>query len=100
LNEFLERRLDYATYVAMFVDAKAISTTFGSYAVVQRCQVHKMANVLQHFSESERKQWKQRLAELFACEDYNEATSIADQIDADLRKVNVSIARFFSEGLN
>lgn len=80
--------------------AKAISTTFGSYAVVQRCQVHKMAIVLQHFSESERKRWKQRLAELFACEDYNEATSIADQIDADLRKVNVSIARSFTEGLN
>lgn len=165
LNEFLERPLDDATYVAMFVDAKvvgqqsivvaigvtdrgekrtlgitqattehsgpiaelfkgmigrgfgfdegllividggkglakAISTTFGSYAVVQRCQVHKMANVLQHFSESDRKQWKHRLAALFACEDYNEATSIADQIDADLRKVNVSIARSFTEGLN
>jgi len=58
-----------------------------------------MANVLQHFSESEHKRWKQRLAELFACEDYNEATSMADQIDADLRKGNVSVTQSFTEGL-
>jgi transposase-like protein len=37
--------------------AKAVGTVFGSYAVIQRGQVHKVANVLHHLSETDRKLW-------------------------------------------
>jgi len=33
---------------------KAIKTVFGSWAVVQRCQVHKLRNVLEHLPEGKR----------------------------------------------
>ncbi|MBI2793888.1 MAG: transposase, partial [Ignavibacteria bacterium] len=51
---------------------KAVTEVFGSYAVVQRCQVHKIRNVLSHLSESDRKTWDRKLKVVFNCEDYNE----------------------------
>ena len=165
LEEFLKRRLDDETYVAMFVDGKslqnqsmviaigvtengvkralgltqattehsgaiavmfrdliargfdfekgllvvidggtglrnAITEVFGSYAIVQRCQVHKIRNVLSHLSESDRETWHRKLMVLFKCEDYNEAQSMVAALHADLLRINVNAARSLNEGID
>jgi transposase-like protein len=38
--------------------AKAVGSVLGSCAVIQRCQVHKVANILHHLDETDRKLWK------------------------------------------
>jgi len=78
---------------------KAIDDVFGDYAVIQRCLIHKIRNVLDHLSESARPEWRKRLRDLFACEDYVEARSMADAMCADLEKINISAARSLAEGL-
>jgi len=36
---------------------KAIDDVFGVFAVVQRCQVHKLRNVLSHLNEDDKATW-------------------------------------------
>lgn len=40
-----------------------------------------------------------KLKKLFPCEDYDVAKSIADGINADLKRINIVAARSFQEGL-
>ena len=53
LNNLVRRNLDVQRSTLFVIDGsgalrKAIRTVFGDYAIVQRCQVHKVANVRDH----------------------------------------------------
>lgn len=107
LGEFLNRRLDDETYVAMFIDGKALQNQSMVIAigvtenrVIQRCQVHKIRNVVSHLSESDRKTWNRKLKVLFKCEDYNEAQSMVAALHAELQRINVNAARSLNEGID
>lgn len=105
LRDMVARGLDFEQGLLIVIDGgtglrKAIDEVFGIYGVVQRCHVHKLRNVLSHLSENERQEWQRILKEFFSCEDFDEATSRAKKIHADLLKVNIPAARSFNEGID
>lgn len=104
LRDMIARGLDPEAGFLLVIDGgtglrKAIDDVFGSHAVVQRCQVHKMRNVLSHLNEDDRATWQRLIAACFACEDYNTAMTMAKKIHADLLKVSLQAARSFDEGI-
>lgn len=105
LRDMVARGLDVEHGVLVVIDGgtglrSAITEVFGHHAVVQRCRIHKTRNVLAHLDEQQQKEWKKHLGTLYACEDYAEALSMADQLAAKLQKINTMAARSFQEGLH
>lgn len=103
-RDMIERGLGFDDGLLLIVDGgkglhKAINDVFGIHAVIQRCHIHKIRNVVDHLAENDRPSWQKRLKALFACEDFDQATSMADAMHAELRKVNIIAARSLEEGL-
>jgi transposase-like protein len=103
-RDMLNRGFDVDDGLLVVIDGgkglrKAVEDVFGVYAVVQRCVIHKMRNILEHLPESERPAWKRKLAELYFSEDLTHAQALADELYAQLAKINVSAARSLAEGL-
>lgn len=104
LRDMIGRGFDAQHGILVVLDggkglSSAVTDVFGANAVIQRCRAHKARNVLSHFSTSDQQVWKKRISKLYACEDYDEAVSIAEQIHTDLEKINRAAARSFQEGL-
>lgn len=103
-RNMIERGFGFDEGLLVIVDGgkglrKAIDEVFGIHAVVQRCVIHKMRNILDHLPESERPAWKRRLSELYFCEDLSYARALADNLHAQLSKINIAAARSLAEGL-
>jgi transposase-like protein len=103
-RDMIERGFDFEQGLLVVIDGgkglrKAVDGVFGDYAIIQRCQVHKLRNVMSYLDEEHQATMLPRLKKLFRCEDYNEAMSIADGIHADLKSINIVAARSFQEGL-
>lgn len=103
-RDMLSRGFDVDDGLLVVIDGgkglrKAIDDVFGVYAVVQRCVIHKMRNILEHLPESERPAWKRKLAELYFSEDLAHAHALADELYTQLAKINISAARSLAEGL-
>lgn len=98
------RGLDFEQGLLVVIDGgaelrNAIGEVFGAYAVVQRCHVHKMRNVLSHLNKSDRSTWNRKLKVLFNCEEYAESVSMADALHAELQRININAARSLTEGI-
>jgi len=78
---------------------KAIEEVFGEYAVIQRCQLHKLRNVLDHLPENARPEWRRLLKQLFSCDDDKQARAVADELTARLQKSNPAAAASLKEGI-
>jgi putative transposase len=52
---------------------KAVSEVFGQFAVIQRCQVHKKRNVLDHLPEDKRAQVRSAMSQAYSAESYETA---------------------------
>lgn len=105
LRNMLARGLDISQGILAVIDGSAgirsaLRDVFGEHVTVQRCQVHKMRNIVGYLPKDQHPQWRKRLRSLFACADFAEATSMADAIAADLNKINVVASRSFQEGLD
>lgn len=105
LHDMIARGLDIECGLLLIIDGgtglrKAIDDVFGAHAVVQRCQVHKMRNVLSHLNEDDKSTWQREIAACFACEDYNAAKAMAKKIHMELQKVSIQAARSFNEGID
>lgn len=103
-RDMIERGLDVSAGILCVIDGgkglrKAIDTVFGHCAVVQRCHVHKLKNVLSHFSGQDYIEVQKKLKAVFACEDFQEAESMAETLHKELRKMSGPAARSFKEGL-
>lgn len=104
-RDMIERGFEFEQGILVVIDGgkglrKAVNDVFGDFAVVQRCQIHKLRNVLSHLGEQDQETMKRKLKALFACEDMNEARSMADEIHAALKRMNINAARSFLEGLD
>ena len=79
--------------------AKAIKETFGSYAVIQRCQWHKRENVVAHLNEADQERYRRKLNAAYNAETYAEAKTKLESIRLELTQINLSAARSLEEGL-
>lgn len=78
---------------------KAVTEVFGQYALVQRCQVHKKRNVLDHLPEEMRPQTRAAMSEAYAAKSYELALTQLQNLVRSLAKKQPSAASSLREGL-
>lgn len=105
LRNMLQRGLDISQGILAVIDGSlgirsALAEVFGEHVVVQRCQAHKMRNVLAYLPKHSQPAFGKSIRELYRCQDYNQALSMADEIARKLASVNISASRSFQEGLD
>jgi putative transposase len=78
LSELLERGLDFSVPRLYILDggkalAAAVRQHAGEAALIQRCQIHKTRNVVDHLPEEHRAEVKRKLRNAYAMVEYSEA---------------------------
>ena len=104
LEDLVRRGLDFVTPRLYVLDgAKALSSAVkrhaGETAWIQRCQVHKRRNVLDHLPEEYQPGIERKLLAAYGLLDYAEAKRALEQIHRELERIHPSAARSLEEGM-
>ena len=104
LGELLERGLDFSAPRLYILDGgkalhAAVRRHAGEAAFIQRCQVHKKRNVVDHLPEEYRADVRRKMQNAYAMTDYPDAKRALDQLHRELMELNPSAARSLEEGL-
>jgi len=104
LSDLVERGLDFTEPRLYVLDGgKALSAAVkkhaGESAAIQRCQVHKRRNVLDHLTEEQRPAVAKKLNVAYALDDYAAAKQELSELHRDLMHLNPSAARSLAEGM-
>src|SRR5262249_49563445 len=96
--------LDFTTPRLYIVDGskairKAIQNYAGDAAFVQRCQVHKIRNVVEHVGEPDRHALKYRMRVAYGATEAADARRLLYQLHDELLQSNPSAAASLAEGL-
>jgi transposase-like protein len=105
LTDLRERGLDLDQPMLFVIDGgtglrKALRAACGTTALVQRCQVHKRRNVLEHLPESMRPRVRRLLDEAFGLADATLAKRRLEQLAAGLEHTHPGAAASVREGLD
>jgi transposase-like protein len=79
---------------------KAVREVFGPLALVQRCQVHKIRNVLDQLPEAMRVSVRAAMREAYACADAVRAKKLLQNLARRLREAQPGAAASLEEGLD
>src|SRR5258708_7078468 len=98
LADLVDRGLDFTEPRLYILDGgKALSTAVkkhaGESAAIQRCQVHKRRNGLDHLTDEQKPGVAKRLNTAYALEDYAAAKQALNQLHRELMDLNPSAAR-------
>jgi transposase-like protein len=104
LSQLLERGLDFSTPRLYVLDggkalAAAVRKHAGEAAWIQRCQVHKKRNVVDHLPDEHKADVKRKLQSAYAMADYADAKRALDRLHRELMDLNPSAARSLEEGM-
>ena len=104
LSDLVERGLDFSTPRLYVLDGgKALHTAVrrhaGEAAFIQRCQVHKKRNVVDHLPDEHKADVKRKLQNAYAMVDYVDAKRALERLHHELMHLNPSAARSLEEGL-
>jgi putative transposase len=104
LDNLIERGLDAMTPRLFVIDGgkalrKAIKNTFGKRALVQRCQVHKMRNVLDHLPKSKHRSVGAQLRDAYRSRSKATARKRLLQLVSHLEDEHPDAAASLKEGL-
>jgi len=77
----------------------AVKKYAGESAPIQRCQVHKRRNVLDHLTDEQRPSVAKKLNAAYGLEKYDAAKEALNQLHRELMDLNPSAARSLKEGL-
>jgi len=104
LSDLLTRGLDFSTPRLYILDggkalAAAVRRHAGEAAFIQRCQVHKKRNVLEHLPEEHKAGVRRKLQNAYAMKDYEPAKRALTQLHRELMDLNPSAARSLEEGM-
>jgi len=104
LSDLLERGLDFSTPRLYVLDgSKALHTAVrrhaGESAFLQRCQVHKKRNVVDHLPEEHKADVRRKLQNAYSMADYADAKRALELLHHELMHLNPSAARSLEEGL-
>jgi putative transposase len=105
LGELAERGVDFNQPGLYVIDGskairRAISNFAGDAAFFQRCQVHKIRNVAEYLSESERPALKFRMRAAYQMTELVDARNALFKLHDDLLQRNPSAAGSLAEGLD
>jgi transposase-like protein len=104
LADLMERGLDFTAPRLYILDGgKALPTAVKKYAgeaaPIQRCQVHKRRNVMDHLTEEQKSGVATKLNAAYALEDYAAAKQALHTLHRELMDLNPSAARSLGEGM-
>lgn len=104
LGDLVSRGLDFSAPRLYVLDGgKALTAAVKKYAgespAIQRCQVHKRRNVLDHLNDEQKPGVAKRLNAAYALEDYAAAKQALNQLHRELMDLNSSAARSLGEGM-
>lgn len=104
LSNLVERKLNTTRTMLVVIDgskalARAVRDTFGKRALIQRCQVHKRRNVLEHLPEKRRSSTDAILSTAYRCSDPKRALGILNKLARQLEHNHPSAAASLREGL-
>ena len=104
LSELVERGLDFSTPRLYVLDggkalAAAVRKHAGEAGFIQRCQIHKKRNVVDHVPDEHKADVKRKLQNAYAMADYADAKRALDRLHRELMDLNPSAARSLEEGM-
>jgi putative transposase len=104
LSDLLQRGLDFTQPCLYVLDggkalAAAVKKHAGESAAIQRCQVHKWRNVLDHLTDEQKPGVARKLNAAYALEDYAAAKQALHALHRELMDLNPSAARSLGEGM-
>jgi len=104
LGELANRGLDFSAPRLYVLDGgkalhAAVKKYAGESAPIQRCQVHKRRNVLDHLTDEQKPLVAKKLNVAYALEDHAAAKLALEQLHRELMDINPSAARSLGEGL-
>ena len=104
LSELVERGLDFSTPRLYVLDggkalAAAVRKQAGEAALIQRCQVHKKRNVVDHLPDEHKAEVRRRMRNAYAMAEYADAKRALDRLHRELMDLNPSAARSLEEGM-
>lgn len=104
LTNLVERGLPTNRSLLIVMDggkalAKAVRDVFGKRAVIQRCQVHKKRNVLEHLPENQRKMVGATISTAYRCRDPERALQLLKKLARFLEKKHPGAAASLREGM-
>jgi transposase-like protein len=104
LGDLVNRGLDFTEPRLYVLDGgkaltAAVKKHAGESAAIQRCQVHKRRNVLDHLTEEQKPAVAKKLNAAYALEDYASAKQALNLLHRELMDLNPSAARSLGEGM-
>jgi len=104
LGDLMNRGLDFTEPRLYVLDGgKALTAAVKKYAgesaAIQRCQVHKRRNVLDHLIDEHKTAVAKKLNMAYALEDYGGAKQALNLLHRELMEINPSAARSLGEGM-
>jgi len=98
LSDLASRGLDFGVPRLYVVDggkalAAAVRRLAGEAAFLQRCQVHKRRNVIDHLPEEHKPAVKKKLQNAYAMSEYVDAKRALERLHRELMELNPSAAR-------
>ncbi len=79
--------------------AAAVRKHAGEAGFIQRCQVHKRRNVVDHLPDEHKAEVRRKLQNAYAMTDYADAKRALDRLHRELIDLNPSAARSLEEGM-
>ena len=104
LGDLVNRGLDFSKPRLYILDGgkaltAAVKKHAGESAAIQRCQVHKRRNVLDHLTDEQKPAVARKLNAAYGLEDYAAARQALNAIHRELMDLNPSAARSLGEGM-
>jgi putative transposase len=104
LEDLQQRGIDFEVPRMYVLDGSkalyaAIAKMAGKCAVIQRCQVHKIRNVVEHLTEEHQMSVRIKLRNAYQMRDYADAKRALDSLLHQLMHLNPSAARSLEEGM-
>src|SRR5436190_1505722 len=104
LGDLVERGLDFTQPRLYVLDGgkaltAAVKKHAGESAAIQRCQVHKRRNVLDHLTDEQKSGVAKKLNTAYALEDYAAAKEALNTLHRELMDLNPSAARSLGEAM-
>jgi transposase-like protein len=104
LSDMVERGLDFSMPRLYILDGgkaltAAVKKHAGEAAFIQRCQVHKKRNVIDHLPEAYKADVKRKLQNAYSMVEYADAKRALERLHRELMGINPSAARSLEEGM-
>ena len=104
LSDLIERGMDFTTPRLYILDGgkalhAAVRRHAGEAAFIQRCQVHKKRNVVDHLPDEYKADVRRKLQNAYAMAEYDDAKRALERLHQELMDLNPSAAHSLEEGM-